>query len=183
MDSFGKVGKVADSGKPETVEFYNKTKSGVDMMDRKVRTFSTKRKCRRWPYSFVMNIVDIAVCNSSIIFGTVHQLSNQQKKSHHLQFLIKCGYQMVDQQLSRRALTKAAQQPLVKSALSQLGFSDKTFPTGSISSASMDPYRLEKSQRCYLCPREADKKTRAGCSVCHRPICVAHKSNKCSECI
>ena len=29
--------KTGDSGKPEIVEFYNKTKAGVDVLDQKVR--------------------------------------------------------------------------------------------------------------------------------------------------
>ena len=33
--------------KPETVRFYNETKSGVDTLDKKIRMFSCKRKCRR----------------------------------------------------------------------------------------------------------------------------------------
>ena len=54
--------------KPGTVLFYNGTKSAVDDMDKKVRMYSTKRKCRRWPYSFLMNLIDIAGINDGYNF-------------------------------------------------------------------------------------------------------------------
>ena len=41
---------------PECVLFYNATKSGVDIVDKKIRAFSCKRKCSRWPVAVVCNI-------------------------------------------------------------------------------------------------------------------------------
>ena len=41
--------KIRESGKPEMVEFYNKTKVGVDAIDRKVRHYTTCSKMMRWP--------------------------------------------------------------------------------------------------------------------------------------
>ncbi|KAJ8394926.1 hypothetical protein AAFF_G00040490 [Aldrovandia affinis] len=35
--------------KPEMIQYYNKTKGGVDTMDQMVRTYSCKRRTRRWP--------------------------------------------------------------------------------------------------------------------------------------
>ena len=40
---------IVESGKPEIVEFYNKTKAGVDALDQKVRYNTTYRKTYRWP--------------------------------------------------------------------------------------------------------------------------------------
>ena len=167
------------SKKPDTVEFYDQTKSGVDVLDRKVRTFTARRKCRRWPYTFVMNLIDVAVCNAAYIFGEVHQVTQQEMKSMHRQFLINCGYQMVEQQLSRRASSPAAHQPGVKASLSILGYLDTTCePTGD----QELPFSLASPQRCAFCSREDDKKTRIGCCTCQRPMCAAHRSGKCAAC-
>ncbi|KAJ8363286.1 hypothetical protein SKAU_G00121170 [Synaphobranchus kaupii] len=35
--------------KPEMIQYYNKTKGGVDTMDQMVRTYSCKWRTRRWP--------------------------------------------------------------------------------------------------------------------------------------
>ena len=47
---------IAESGKPEIVEFYNKTKAGVDALDQKVHHYTTYRKTYRWPLAVFYNI-------------------------------------------------------------------------------------------------------------------------------
>ena len=52
VDSHRRRCPVPDIGsKPETVQFCNKTKSDVDTLEKKIRMFSYKRKCPRWPMS------------------------------------------------------------------------------------------------------------------------------------
>ena len=51
---------IAESGKPEIGEFYNKTKAGVDALDQKVRHYTTYRKTYRWPLAVFYNILDIS---------------------------------------------------------------------------------------------------------------------------
>lgn len=51
-------GEIAESGKPEIIEFYNKTKGGVDVMDQLFAEYTTKRATKRWPLSF-FNVLDI----------------------------------------------------------------------------------------------------------------------------
>ena len=63
--------------KPEIIEFYNETKSGVDNMDHMVRFYSSKRKTRRWSYSFFMNCVDIIALNAFILYKTDHPQENR----------------------------------------------------------------------------------------------------------
>ena len=47
--------------KPDIVQFYNQTKSGVDNLDKLVRSFRSQRKCRRWPYGIFFTLCDVAV--------------------------------------------------------------------------------------------------------------------------
>ena len=70
------------------IEFYNATKSGVDNMDHMVRFYSSKRKTRRWFYSFFMNLVDIIALNAFVAYKTGHPQESRylflKKLSHQL---------------------------------------------------------------------------------------------------
>jgi hypothetical protein len=81
------------NGKPSTVNFYNETKSGVDILDKKIRAFSCKRKCRRWPFAIICNLLDIACINGMYLF---EESCTSSKKTCLCEFLKKVGYQLVD---------------------------------------------------------------------------------------
>ena len=53
---------------PESIEFYNKTKFGVDVMDQMARKYSTKSSSRRWPLQVFFNILDLAGINAWILY-------------------------------------------------------------------------------------------------------------------
>ena len=65
----------SDDGKPEIVNFYNQTKSGVDTLDKIIRGYSSKRKYRRWPVHVFFTLVD---CSVYVAF----QLFKQQELEH-----------------------------------------------------------------------------------------------------
>ena len=52
----------------ESIEFYNKTKFGVDVMDQMARKYSTKSSSRRWPLQVFFNILDLAGINAWILY-------------------------------------------------------------------------------------------------------------------
>jgi len=58
--------KIANNYKllPETVEFYNKTKFGVDAIDQMARKYSVEASSRRWPLQIFYNILDLAGINA-----------------------------------------------------------------------------------------------------------------------
>lgn len=56
-----------NSKKPEIILFYNKTKSGVDVIDEKCGTYSTSRRCRRWPLVLFFRCLDIGGINAQVI--------------------------------------------------------------------------------------------------------------------
>ena len=56
---------------PETVQFYNKTKCGVDILDQMARRYSTRAAARRWPVHVFYNILDLAVINAWVIYRGV----------------------------------------------------------------------------------------------------------------
>jgi hypothetical protein len=176
LDSFGRIGNSPEVGqKPQTVKFYNETKSGVDNLDHMVRMFSAKRKCRRWPYSLAMNLVDIAGVNGSIILSRIRNLTSTRERSHcHYEFLKAAGYQLVDKQIKRRLLTQGRGSILLAATLVGYGEDTKNPPTGIT--------LLPKQKRCQLCERDADKKTKVCCFNCGRAMCNGHRAFMCLDC-
>ncbi|XP_043506207.1 uncharacterized protein LOC122526717, partial [Polistes fuscatus] len=70
LSSKHKCIKIGKSNKklPETVEFYNKTKFGVDITDQMAKKYSVKSGSRRWPLQVFYNILDLAGINSWILY-------------------------------------------------------------------------------------------------------------------
>ncbi|GFS21416.1 PiggyBac transposable element-derived protein 4 [Elysia marginata] len=54
--------------KPEVVLFYNRTKGGVDTMDKMALTYTTKRSTKRWPLVLFFNLLDLSTVASRVIF-------------------------------------------------------------------------------------------------------------------
>ena len=53
--------------KPETIEFYNKTKCGADVADQMARRYSVKAGTNRWPVAVFYNILDLACINAFVL--------------------------------------------------------------------------------------------------------------------
>ena len=64
---------------PKTVQFYNKTKCGVDILDQMAHRYSTRAAARRWPVHVFYNILDRAAINAWIIYRGV----TGEKTSRH----------------------------------------------------------------------------------------------------
>lgn len=52
---------------PNTIEYYNKTKFGVDASHQMARKYSVKSGCRRWPLQVFFNILDLTCINAWIL--------------------------------------------------------------------------------------------------------------------
>ena len=63
----------------ETVQFYNKTKCGVDNLDQMAHRYSTRAAAHRWPVRVFSNILDLAAINAWIIYRGV----TEEKTSRH----------------------------------------------------------------------------------------------------
>ena len=57
--------------KPETVNFYNFTDFGVDVVDQMARKYTVNAASRRWPVQFFYNILDLALINAHILYKLV----------------------------------------------------------------------------------------------------------------
>ena len=60
----------SEKKKPETVEFYNMSKCGVDVADQMVRECSVKAGNGRWPVAVFYNTLDLASINAFVLYKT-----------------------------------------------------------------------------------------------------------------
>ena len=79
LSSVHKAVPISDTKKklPESVVYYNHTKSGVDNIDRTARLYTTEVDSRRWPLQIFYNTLDFAAINDKI----VHNETNGTKLS------------------------------------------------------------------------------------------------------
>ncbi|XP_071747466.1 piggyBac transposable element-derived protein 4-like [Lepeophtheirus salmonis] len=84
MSSVPKSVKVIDVRKrlPESIQYYNETKYGVDILDQMAILYSTKMSSHRWPLQVFYNILDFAGINAVISYREV-----TDKKITRRQFL------------------------------------------------------------------------------------------------
>ena len=76
-----------ENGKPDIVEFYNSTKSGVENLDKLVRSYPSKRNCRRWPYGVVVAIFEACVIAAHILWNTT---TNKNERHYELKKQLAC---------------------------------------------------------------------------------------------
>ena len=50
--------------KTSIILFHNKTKDGIDTLDRMLRSFSIKHMTRRWPLVLFYDIIDVSTINA-----------------------------------------------------------------------------------------------------------------------
>jgi hypothetical protein len=75
-------GKEVDTNSPkktEIVEFYNKTKGGVDALDQLCITYSCSRKTRRWPLRVFYALLNMVQVNAIVILNSVMVSKSEMK--------------------------------------------------------------------------------------------------------
>ena len=55
----------------DSIQYYNSTKYGVDILDQKARLYTTKVASRRWPLQVFYNLLDLAAINAVIVYQEV----------------------------------------------------------------------------------------------------------------
>lgn len=159
-------------GKPEIVLFYNSTKAGVDTLDKLNRTYSSKRKCRRWPYSIFFSLAD-HICYAALLLWN----SSGDNNDSHYAFKRDLAYELCTPLIRQRS-TIPNLRKTIKEAIERLGLQPPMMP--------LPRQQAVRTQgRCYMCPRGPDRKQRKMCFECHQFICPIHgqKRNVCNNCI
>lgn len=181
--------------KPEIIKFYNRTKGGVDNMDKMAAAFSVKRKTLRWPVAFFYNIIDVSGVAAFILYKSNNPQFGKKTDARRT-FLKQLGIQLAMPMIIERSKTPTIYRnfstkmaieamlgcPIVSSSLE--GNSTVDNPITSMRDASG---RLKIVGNCYKCLVALEKrtrKTRKQCSVCNRPICSPHTItiSQCIDC-
>lgn len=170
---------LCQSGKPEIIEFYNKTKGGVDTFDQMCAQYTCSRKTKRWPLCVFYGILNSAVINSWIIHSENSEMSGgpKVKRKHYMEEL---AMQLVKPwALSRLNATTLPRQVrvVINTVCSQNP--DVTPGVAGLPAADM----REPMVRCQLCQSKKDKKTRFRCHTCSRPVCPSHYYPFCKDCL
>ncbi|KAJ4947805.1 hypothetical protein JOQ06_009837, partial [Pogonophryne albipinna] len=71
--------------KPETVEYYNHSKVGVDVLDQMARQYSVKGGTRRWPVAVFYNVLDLAAINAWVLYRSCMSQENIPRRDFMLQ--------------------------------------------------------------------------------------------------
>ena len=87
-----------DEKKPEMITCYNKTKGGVDVVDKLCASYTSARSTRRWPMVIFYSIFNVVEINSCIIYN-----ENNSSKINWRAFLKKLFFKLIQEQLEERA--------------------------------------------------------------------------------
>ena len=67
MHSLPEIASNSAEKKPKVILYYNSTKSGVDILNGTVRTYTCKRMTRRWSVALFYNMIDVSAVNAYIV--------------------------------------------------------------------------------------------------------------------
>jgi len=172
--------------KPEVVLYYNKTKSGVDVLDKLVREYSCKRATKRWPMALFMDCIDIAAYNALVIWSyRVQNDATLKGIESRRQFLKDLGCSLVKSQMERRSLQFQNDRRGCDKQLAA-AFASCGYPLPPVvPRPAVNPLRLKRG-RCQMCDRTRDRKTSVTCNSCNNFCCDEHsvtvKTVTCDNC-
>ncbi|XP_005753281.1 piggyBac transposable element-derived protein 4-like [Pundamilia nyererei] len=157
--------------KPSMVLHYNHTKGGVDNLDKVVGTYSCRRKTSRWPMALFHNMVDVAAYNAFVLWREIHPDWMSGKLNKRRLFLEHLGKALVLPMLEarrRRGTRGRRQEGEAFSALDSRCDEPRETPV--------------KRQRCRVCPRSKDVKTKIVCFACRVHVCSRCALTYCPNC-
>ena len=182
-----------DSGKPQIIEDYNKTKGGVDTLDQLCSNYSTGRATKRWPTAAFFALIDIMGVNSYIIFNHFQSLVTPEpiQSRKRREFIYRLGEELSFPLMLRRLDTNTLTRDLrinITKILKNNGkdpIEDPNRVTLAANCSHEKRRKLENANqtRCYLCPRKENKKCTLRCQECDQLICKdKHMVYTCIQC-
>ncbi|PSN57460.1 hypothetical protein C0J52_08041 [Blattella germanica] len=169
---------IPETKKPEIIEFYNKTKGGVDTMDQLCNTYSCSRKTRRWPLCVFYGLMNIAGVNAAVIYNTNMAVKGREIIPRKT-FLLRLGRELVIPWIEARSV-KPTLQSKVRQVISEVLGLENTQKDNS--NVNQQVNSGKKAGRCSVCPRKNDRKTTVKCDKCKEFVCNAHKISLCQKC-
>lgn len=178
--------------KPEAIQYYNQSKAAVDIMDKMLGEYTTKRTTRRWPLAFFFNILDIAALAGYILYTENNDLNTKSSKKHSIRrsFLLDLGRQLALPSIIERSMNKRVCSYFKKRIAIEYILGGPITPLADTETTQQTVARGGRRQItgvCYICkngPEKRRRKTRKSCCDCKRPICDQHSLtfSKCHTC-
>lgn len=179
-DEEGTVNPV--SKKPHMIEFYNKTKGGVDTFDQMCSVMSCNRKTNRWPMCIFYAMINISCINAYVIY--CHNASTLgQKIMSRRDFMKKLQSELVEPWLKMR-LAVPTMPTHIKTKIQNILALNRD-EGASNSTANLRPTQaqyLNKRKVCGLCSYKQRRMTKSYCTKCKTAICGEHKADFCLNC-
>nr|CAH7737709.1 unnamed protein product [Callosobruchus chinensis] len=161
-----------DSGKPDIIMDYNRTKFGVDVVDKMCASYDVSRNSRRWPLTVFFDILNIGGINMLNLFVANNNYETIKRKDY-----LKSLAKDLTLPLMKKRMYGKNIPPKMITKIRLLLDIDEEEPI------SQDPPRKIGRGRCYLCPRKNDKKTPIVCTKCQGWTCKTHQKILCSPCV
>jgi hypothetical protein len=158
-----------DSGNPEIIEFYNKTKDAVDMLDQMCARYTVQRATGRWKMAMFYGMISIAAVNALVIYAHNMGKDQPEKKIKRKDFLLGIAHDLVTPFVTQRYKLPTLPRN-IKTAIVMCGC-----VSDSEENTMKDPEDYgaisRKRGRCHVCSRSRDVKTQFVCKGCGHDVC------------
>lgn len=162
-----------DSQKPEIITYYNRTKNGVDLVDKMCSLYNVSRNSRRWPLTVFFDLLNLSALNALCIYSANKNYGSVCRRD----FLIDLSLAWMKPLAKKRVEKKSLPRSLTIKIKDFLGVMDaeKQPPTSEGTSSNI-------VRRCHDCGRARNKNTRKSCTACKKFICGDHSKIVCLSC-
>ena len=170
------------SAKPEIIKYYNKTKGGVDTMDKMLGEYIVKRRTLRWPLAFFYNIIDVTGLACYVIYrehNARFRAKNQGRKFLKELANRLCMASMEACSNSRMLMRNHFIRGAVEMVLGRrIVTSRENAAVDRAPHGSRGPTPIVGS--CCVCrdQKRKQRKTRKSCVICGQPVCNEHSVSK-----
>ncbi|KAH9633010.1 hypothetical protein HF086_000370 [Spodoptera exigua] len=160
--------------KPEIITFYNRTKCGVDILDKMCKQYSVLRNSRRWPLTIFFDLMNIVGVNALVI----NQMNALPEKITRRNFLHDLSFNLIKPLLIRQASNETLPRQL-KFRIGAL--LDSTAQEFQEPQHDLTP-KTGRVGRCALCTRARNQSTKKWRKTCYKWFCPDHQAVVCPEC-
>ncbi|XP_033216795.1 piggyBac transposable element-derived protein 4-like [Belonocnema kinseyi] len=166
----------AETGMPEIVVFYHKSKDATDSYDKKCHHYSVTMRTFRWILRMFFAMLDQAGVNCFILYS----LNSDNAALNRHDFLVQLSMELIKPYL----LQRRARPSLRRNITTLIGefLDNKEIPEDQDIRYYIGENKLDKPKRCGLCHASSDRKTNYKCLKCDLPMCKEHTAKICVVC-
>lgn len=164
-----------DKQKPVMITDYNKTKGGVDTMDRMLTEYTCKRRTNRWTLAFFYNILDVSVLACYIIYKENHPRQNLERRTFIKDLALSLVEKAIDERSSNPQITRHFS---TRGAIESIVGKPLNVPYTRINNQNPSaPKSKNKQGKCKDClNKKIQKVSRSCCNLCNKNVCASHQT-------